>query len=153
MFKLFQYKKETLVKVYPVWHRMQTAVDTKTRQLADCLNRQTAKISRRSMIIILVIFCLCWSAASIAVLIKALQRKEGKLAITAIAVPKSLPLPLPLAPLDTATLQALKRIAVFQQYLDSLKVYNPDKYRELQNSRPGLLDSIGLIQHYYSKLK
>jgi hypothetical protein len=55
--------------------------------------------------------------------------------------------------LDTATLQALKRIAVFQQYLDSLKVYNLNKYRELQHSRPGLLDSMALIQHYYSKLK
>jgi hypothetical protein len=71
-------------------------------------------------------------------------------AVTAITIPKSVhSTPMLLKP-DTALELAVTHIERVTLWLDSLHVFHPVLYDSLVTARPGLIDSIQFIHHYYS---
>lgn len=152
MIKLFKYKKDTIVTISPLWKYIHTVIHTKAKQSAVYLNGKTAIISRRNLSWLLVSFCICWGSSSMFIISRALQHKGGKIPMSVIAVLQPINNK-PIIKLDAATTQALTRITTFQHYIDSLHRYDLSKYQELVRTRPGLLDSIAFIEHYYTTLK
>jgi len=151
MITLFKYKKDTIVTVSPLWKYIHTVIHTKAIQSAAYLNGKAATISRRNLSWLLVIFCICWGTASAFIISRALQPATEKISVSAITVPQSITTK-PAIQWDSATTRALQRITTFQHVIDSLYRYDQSKYQELVRTRPGLLDSIAFIEHYYTTL-
>jgi hypothetical protein len=149
MRKFWKKKESGVVTMHPVWQKLSAAVNAKAKRLAGCLNAEAAKLGRRNTIVILVVFCIGWSAVSVGIAVHALRHPVAKIQVTAISVPPAFRSQ-PLRQADTAAQQALKRIHVFKQFLDSLRLADTAGYRKLKIARPGLIDSIDYIEQYYS---
>jgi hypothetical protein len=121
-------------------------INGKAKQLATYLNSRAARISRRNMKLLLVVFCIYWGGYSLYVGVKAFWHQGNDIHVTAISVPKQVnDAPAP----DTVTLNALKRIKAFKKYMDSLQVHDIATYNRITLQRPGLMDSIAVIERYY----
>jgi hypothetical protein len=151
MFNYLKNKKQT-VPNYTI-QNLQHYLNVKARKCADYLNRKSIHLSHKVITIGLIIFCFCWSALSIWILLKAVNHRDLPLTINSISLPKKVPTIPAIPQPDQETTQALKRIELFRQYLDSLQLNDFNKYREIQVARPGLLDSIALIEKYYFTIK
>ena len=151
MVQLFNKKKRT--GTHSVFQKISTAISIKAQRWAIYLNGKASACSQRKLTFLLFVFCICWVVASIYIVIKACKSNSLPFTVITITVPKPIQSVPVTPPFDNPTTQALKRIQVYIQYLDSLKVYDSSKYRKIQLSRPGLLDSINELKQYYSTLK
>ncbi len=149
MWTLFKKKNNPSV-VSTLWLQMETAFNARARFWAGYLNGKIARCSSRTLIWILVLFCLLGSWTSLSILLQAVRKKENAVTVTAITVPgcvHSVPL---LSKPDTALEQTMNRIERVTAWLDSLHTHHPALYDSLVTARPGLIDSIQFIHQYYS---
>ena len=149
MLTLFKKKNNPSV-VSTLWLPIETAFNARARFWADSLNGKIARCNRRTLIWILVWFCLLGSCTSLFILLQAVQKKGNTVAVTAITILKpvhSIPM---LSKPDTALEQAVNHIEQVTLWLDSLHVFHPVLYDSLVTARPGLIDSIQILHHYYS---
>lgn len=149
MLTLFK-KKNNPSLVSTLWLPMETAIDARARYWAGYLNGTIARCNRRTLIWILVLFCSLGSLTSLSVLLQAVRKKGNVVAVTAITIPPSIHSTLIPLQSDTALDQAVNRIERVTLWLDSLHTHHPDLYDSLVTARPGLIDSIQILHHYYS---
>lgn len=138
--------------VLTVWQRLADIINRKARKLADYLNNKAATVSRRTIKIFLIVFCIASAVGSAYIIIHALQKKHTGYVVTPIAVPNHVEQNNPVLE-DTAIVQAVMRIEHFKHWLDSLHQRGSAFYDSIVQARPGLLDSIQFIEQYYSSKK
>lgn len=145
-------RKERKRLVSPIWQKAAPYINVRARKLANVLNAKTAKLRRRTLLLVLISIAVCWIAMCVYVGIAGFQHKGMAIPVTRLTVPKLIN-HAPDTALDAATMQALQRIHAFKQHIDSLRLFHPEQYRQLQQARPGLLDSLNMIEQYYSSNK
>lgn len=142
MWKLFKRRRNTAMAVPGAWEKISLAIQRRQRVYADYLQAKTAGFSKRTLILLLVAFCLLLGSSSSYVLISAFRKPGSTIKITAISVPVPAnqpkrrgiePLPAP-----------VKRMLSFQHYMDSLAGTKAGRqvYDSIIHSRPGLMDSV-----------
>ena len=149
MLTLFK-KKNNPSLVGTLWLQIETAINARARYWAGYLNSKIARCNRRTMTWILVLFCLYGSMASLFILLQAVRKKGNVVVVTAITIPPSIHSTLIPLQSDTALDQAVNRIERVTLWLDSLHTHHPTLYDSLVTARPGLIDSIQILHHYYS---
>jgi hypothetical protein len=149
MWTLFK-KKNNPSLAGTLWIQMETAINARARYWAGYLNGKIARCSRRTLIWILVLFCLLGSSVSLSILLQAVRKKGRAVTVTAITVPKSVHSIPMLSKPDTALELAVNRIERVTLWLNSLHTHHPALYDSLVTARPGLIDSIQFIHQYYS---
>jgi hypothetical protein len=149
MWTLFKKKNRPSV-VGILWLQMETAINARARYWAGYLNGRITRCNRRTITWILVLFCLLGSWASLSILLQAVRKEGNAVVVTTITVPKSVHSSPLLSKPDTVLDQAINRIEQVSFWLDSLHTHHPAIYDSLVTARPGLVDSIQFIRHYYS---
>ncbi len=147
---LFNRKRNNTVMV-TVWQKLSSAINCRAHRWADYLNTKAAGASRRKIKLVLMLFGSMWIAGSVYVAWHAIQNKQRPYSVTGFTVPKHVEQEP--ATTDTAVIKAVSRIEHFKHWLDSLHQRGSPVYDSIVQARPGLLDSILLIEKYYSTKK
>ncbi|HUC79482.1 MAG TPA: hypothetical protein VMR70_01145 [Flavisolibacter sp.] len=123
------------------------------RGFADFMAARTVGLSKRSVQVGLLLFCLCFGGLSVYVLSDVFRKRfdvVNTIKPDQLAVPKHYmradPMPLPVI-----TRKELAIMSQFRKYMDSLMLTPEGKqtYDSVLKVRPHLLDSIRLIESYY----
>jgi hypothetical protein len=130
------------------------------RRLADYLNGKAQQIPTRRQQWYLAVFCLQLGGASLYLIVDALwltPHTRSIITVEHLSRPAHIrsPPPEPFASGDENTPPELGRIRQFRQYLDSLR-QSPagmQHYESLVQDRPGLLDSLALLEQLYPSLQ
>lgn len=138
------------IKICCRWEAFKGRIANYLQQKSDLLSVQTKKYS-------LGFFCLLFGGSSIAVIIHSLTTKEQSIAITKISKPahsiqdEGHHLRLN----SSITKQEYDRVEQFKNYLFQLKgdASGIKKFDSIVQTRPGLIDSIGLFEKMYSQQK
>jgi flagellar basal body-associated protein FliL len=124
---------------------------------ANWMMKRTKKFSRRTWLVLLILFVLSTSAYSVYLAVSAFTKKEiNSLTITPIKKPKysteTGERPIEAAEVSEAEYNRIKK---FRVYMDSLARSPSGKtvYDSITSHRPGLMDSVRFIENYYQKLK
>jgi hypothetical protein len=126
-------------------------------KFADVMNRNFSGISTKRMKIFLFLFCLVSGGLSIYYIVNAVfnhDKKNNSFKIDHVDVPKHYDktgdeLIHSQIFIDEETMQ---NIQVFKQYMDSLKTKGAKQYDSIMLERPGLMDSITMLEEiYYSQ--
>ncbi|MBN8837151.1 MAG: hypothetical protein J0I09_07830 [Sphingobacteriia bacterium] len=151
MFNLFG-KKADRFTISPLWQKIGERINAYARRSANWLNIRAAKLGRRKMMFLLVVFCLYWSSASMYIILRSFQQKDTPVKVTAITVPKTVSSPI-VPSQDTSLQNAITRITHFKSWLDSLRRNGDPRYAHFLKEHPGLFDSITFVEQYYSLKK
>ena len=126
------------------------------RLWADRMARHTGTFSRRTWIMVLVLFTLLGSGCSIYLIIHALYGKSGKtVSISRIKKPGHIAETGEADNTATPPGREYERVRQFRVYMDSL-ARSPSgsiMYDSITRSRPGLMDSVRFIEIYYQQSK
>ena len=126
-------------------------------KFADVMNRNFSGISRRRMKIFLFLFCLGSGGLSIYYIVNAVfnnDKRQMPFKIDHVDVPRHYDktgdeLTQPQVFVDEETMQNIK---AFKKYMDSLKTTARKQYDSIVLIRPGLMDSITMLEEvYYSQ--
>jgi len=149
MFRIFKRRKDKPALIYPVLQRLGEAVRRRQRRCADWLQQKAARFSRRQLRWMLSIFCLIFGGSSLYTFIHALQAPAPARHVDAISVPRHITPPETPAPALSA--QERHRISRFIHYMDSLchSAGGKQRYDSILHERPGLIDSLMAIEHFY----
>lgn len=157
--KLFPKRKESNSEPKP--NAISKGIQARYKRLqgswADWMMRRTEKFSRRTWVVLLVLFVLSVSTYSVYLAMNAFAGKgSNSITITPIKKPKY----------TTETGEANKeavevseaeysRIKKFRVYMDSLTRSPSGRilYDSITSHRPGLMDSVRFIENYYQQLK
>lgn len=124
---------------------------------AKWMTKHTKKFSRRTWMVLLMLFVLTTTTYNVYLAVTAFTgRKGGAITITPIKKPKHAT-----EDGDAHTKAAVvseaeyDRIKKFRMYMDSLARSPSGKilYDNITDHRPGLMDSVRLIENYYQQLK
>ncbi len=124
---------------------------------ANWMMRRTEKFSRRTWLVLLILFVLSTSTFSIYLAVNAVAGKSSRsIVITPIKKPKHA---LETGESNRESVEVshaeYNRIKKFRAYMDSL-VRSPSGkilYDSITNDRPGLMDSVRYIENYYQQIK
>lgn len=121
---------------------------------AQWLERKTAHLSRKSWIIILFCFTVFTGGCSIYLIVNSFSWNTTKsIAVTPITRPtNAVPFKEKSIQLNVAiNTTEFEKIVRFRRYMDSLGLSPTGKklYDSILHYRPGLLDSITIVEHYY----
>ena len=126
-------------------------------KFADVMNRNFSGISTKRMKIFLFLFCLVSGGLSIYYIVNTVfshDKKNNSFKIDQVNVPMHYDktgdeLTHPQIFVDDET---MKNIESFKQYMDSLKTKSTKQYDSIMLERPGLMDSIKMLEEiYYSQ--
>lgn len=117
---------------------------------ADWMRRNTEKISRRTWMVLLILFVLLTGSYNVYCLINAFTGRGYSITVTPIQKPKYATKKEPYKAMVVPK-EEYRRIKKFRKYMDSLAQSPSGKilYDRIISRRPGLLDSVRLIEHYY----
>lgn len=131
----------------------------KLQQLfAEKMNRIFMKTDFKRLKIILIIFCLCAGGYSIYLIANSVispDRKQNSFEVQQMDVPKHLDKTgeenlIPEAYVDEEIYQQVKE---FRNYMDSLKQKRRNEYDSILQARPGLMDSVQMLEQIYLSQK
>lgn len=157
--KLFSKRRET--DSVPKTNALSKAVQTGYKRVqggwANWMMRHTEKFSRRTWVVLLVLFVLSVSTYSVYIAVSAFTgKRSNSITITPIKKPKHA------TETGEANKEAMEvseaeysRIKKFSAYMDSLARSPSGKiqYESITSHRPGLMDSVRFIENYYQRLK
>lgn len=121
---------------------------------ANWLEHKTAHLSRKSWIIILFFFTVLTGGCSIYLIVNSLSGNTTKsIIVTPITKPTNAP-PFKVKPMKlnvAINTTEFEKIVRFRRYMDSLGRSPTGKklHDSIVHYRPGLLDSITIVEHYY----
>jgi hypothetical protein len=124
---------------------------------ANWMMKHTEKFSRRTWVVLLILFVLSTSTYSAYLTVRAFTKKAANsITITPIKKPKHVT-ETGEAPIEAAEVSEAEysRIKKFRVYMDSLARSPSGKtlYDSITRHRPGLMDSVRFIENYYQQLK
>lgn len=152
MFRFFKRRKDKPSVMYPVFVRMNAFIRKKQQRAADWLQQRSQRYSKKKLITGLILFCLLFGGGSIYVLVSSFYRNKHTIAIQAISVPAHA--------IDTSRLfkgipvleeQINQNIHRLKLHLDSLYKYAPTAFDSIMKIRPGLIDSLMLVESIYQQ--
>ncbi|WP_156123695.1 hypothetical protein [Flavihumibacter sp. ZG627] len=161
MYKGKQKEKETVDKVTvsdKVAEKI-AGLGIKLQQLfAEKMNRFFMKTDFKRLKIILIIFCIGAGGYSIYLIANSVispDKKQNSFEIQQMDVPKHFDKTgdenlIPEAYVDEETWQEVKQ---FRNYMDSLKQKRRNEYDSILQSRPGLMDSVQMLEQIYLSQK
>lgn len=137
--------------------RIASVVITIQNHFAVFLTKQTAKFSASSLKLIVGLFILCWFSASMYFFATGFTNEKeynsiyiARLKHPSFVVNRSRAKP------DYALVVTdgeYKKIRQFREYMDSLGKYASEIYDSILLNRPGLMDSITVLEQIYSQQK
>jgi hypothetical protein len=157
--KLFSKIKKNNVEPKPnaIFKGMQAGYKHLQGGWAKWMMKRTEKFSRRTWIVLLILFVLFNSTYSIYLAVSAIAEKDGTLiTVTPIKKPRYTT---ETRETDNEAVEVseseYRRIKRFRVYMDSLARSPSGKtlYDSINSHRPGLIDSLQLIENYYQQLK
>jgi hypothetical protein len=131
------------------------AAGIKLQQLfAEKMNRVFMKTDFKRLKIVLILFCISAGGYSIYLIANSVispDRKENSFEIQQMDVPKHFDKTgdenlIPEAYVDEETYQQVKQ---FRNYMDSLKQIRRNEYDSILQTRPGLMDSVQMLEQIY----
>lgn len=161
LYKAKQKEKETVDKV-TVSDKVAgkiAAAGIKLQQLfAEKMSRLFMKTDFKRLKIILILFCICAGGYSIYLIAKSVispDRKQNSFEVQQMDVPKHFDKTgdenlIPEAYVDEETYQQVKQ---FRNYMDSLKQKRRNEYDSILQARPGLMDSVQMLEQIYLSQK
>lgn len=154
MLRLFKRKNKADTPVHQVWQKINAAIAVRQRKWADLLQRKTRGYSRRTLTLLLILFCLVFGGSSVYTIWQTLHSKDTKLPIYPITVPQHIGNTLDdsLRKKDNWTgSPEYARIQRFKNYMDTLSKSRTGKatYDSILKARPGLMDSIRMIEKIF----
>jgi hypothetical protein len=142
-----------------LWQKFEQANMRLQYKCANWLERKTAHFTRLNWIMILFAFIVFTGGCSIYLIVNSFSgNKTGNLVLTPITKPTNA-IPLKEKPLElneVISKTEFEKITSFRKYMDSLSRSPTGKktYDSIVSDRPGLLDSLTIIEnYYYSHLK
>ncbi len=135
------------------------AAGIKLQQLfAEKMNRLFMKTDFKRLKIILILFCICAGGYSIYLIANSVispDRKQNSFEVQQMDVPKHLDKTgdenlIPEAYVDEETYHQVKQ---FRNYMDSLKQKRRNEYDSILQARPGLMDSVQMLEQIYLSQK
>ena len=161
LYKAKQKDKETVEKV-TVSDKVAgkiAGLGIKLQQLfAEKMNRVFMNTDFKRLKIILIIFCICAGGYSIYLIANSVispDRKQNSFEVQQMDVPKHFNKTgdenlIPEAYVDEETWQQIKQ---FRNYMDSLKQKRRNEYDSILQARPGLMDSVQMLEQIYLSQK
>lgn len=157
--KLFSKRKESNAEAKPnaISKGMQAGYRHLQGGWANWMMKRTEKFSRRTWVVLLILFVLSTSTYSAYLTVRAVAKKgSNSFTITPIKKPKHTT-ETGEAPIEAAEVSEAEysRIKKFRVYMDSLTRSASGKilYDSIIRHRPGLMDSVRFIEDYYQQLK
>jgi hypothetical protein len=135
------------------------AAAIKLQQLfAEKMNRLFMKTDFKRLKIILILFCICTGGYSIYLIANSVisaDRKQNSFEVQQMDVPKYFDKTgdenlIPEAYVDEETYHQVKQ---FRNYMDSLKQKRRNEYDSILQARPGLMDSVQMLEQIYLSQK
>lgn len=157
--KLFQKRKENNVEPKP--NAISKGIQAGYKRLqggwANWMMKRTENFSRRTWVVLLILFILSTSTYSVYLAVSAFTGKASNaISITPIKKPTHIT-ETGEANRGTAEVSEAEysRIKKFRVYMDSLARSPSGKilYDSINRQRPGLMDSVRFIENYYQQLK
>ncbi|GIQ57880.1 hypothetical protein Flavo103_10160 [Flavobacterium collinsii] len=137
-----------------LWHKFEQANLRLQYKCANWLERKTVHFSRLNWILVLLCFIVFTSGCSIYLIVNSFSdNKTGNITVTPITKPTNAVLieekPTQLNTIISKT--EFEKIISFREYMDSLGRSPTGKkaYDSIVSERPGLLDSLTIIENYY----
>ena len=140
LFRFFK-KRQRQIKPAPVlFGQVADQVERAQRRMAAFLQQRTAKFSKRTLYVLLVLFCLGYSSLCLFVL---LQKERGMFQSIYTSPPEHIGRA-SAARMSLRDSVHYERLKAFARYLDSLQRTSSGKriYDSLVSRRPGLVDSL-----------
>ena len=161
LYKRKQKDKETgdKVTVSDIVAEKIAAAGVKLQQLfAKKMNRVFMKTDFKRLKLILILFCICAGGYSIYLIANSVispDRKKNSFEVQQMDVPKHFNKTgdenlIPEAYVDEETWQQIKQ---FRNYMDSLKQKRRNEYDSILQARPGLMDSVQMLEQIYLSQK
>lgn len=134
-------------------------VGIKVQQLfAENMNRIFMKTDFKRLKLILIVFCVCAGGYSIYLIVNSVfyaDRKQNTLEVQQMDIPKHFNKSgdetiMPEATIDE---QTYLQIQDFRKYMDSLKLNRTNEYDSILQARPGLMDSVQVLEQIYLSQK
>lgn len=157
--KLFQNRKPSATE--PKLNALSKGIHTAYKRLqggwANWMMKRTEKFSKRTWIVLLILFVLSFGSYSTYVGVSAFTNKRSKsITITPIKKPEHVT-ETGDANIETAEVSEAEysRIKKFRMYMDSMARSPSGRilYDSITSHRPGLMDSVRFIENYYQQLK
>lgn len=135
------------------------SVGIKVQQLfAENMNRIFMKTDFKRLKLILIVFSVCAGGYSIYLIVNSVfspERKQKALEIQQMDIPKHFNKSgdetiMPEATIDE---QTYLQIQDFRKYMDSLKLNRTNEYDSILQARPGLMDSVQVLEQIYLSQK
>lgn len=138
-------------KIAGAWLRIQT-------KFSEHMNKLFSKMSARKLKTMLIVFCLGCGGYSVYLLVNAIvssDKRQPYFKIDQVDIPKHFDktgdeITQPESYVDERTYQ---QIQGFKQYMDSLKINKSKLYDSIMVARPGLMDSILVLEEIYNSQK
>ncbi len=154
MFRFFRRRKDKPSVVYGVFQKMSDAVEGRQRKAADYLNGKTAHWSQKQLLIGLICFALLFGGSAAYVIWRAFERPARTVRVQPVK-PSGHVLQPDKEPVGAVMLtkEEIRNIRAFRRHLDSLQQTATGKrvYDSIARHRPGLLDSLAIIEQIYSQ--
>ena len=154
-FAIFKRKrKQKASVVFPVFHRLDIFIERYKRKAADYLNAKAACLSRRQLMMGFWMFCIGFGGYSFYLIVQAFYQPAKAVQLKAIHIPEHSIIPETKEHTNKLlTQREANSIIQFQQYLDSLQQSKTGQqiYDSILHHRPGLLDSLRVIQQLFSE--
>lgn len=154
MGKWWKRKRERVSVVLGILAKASGWVDVRLRKVAAYLNAKAAHWGRRQVLTALCVFCVGIGGCSVWIIWQSFHQPARAVEVKMIRAPKhSLLEREEELPRQGLSEREASGIARFQHYLDSLKgsVTGRQVYDSLARVRPGLLDSLQLVQSIFSE--
>lgn len=143
-------KRQTSQGVSPnaFWVKVNDKTTTIQRKWADYLEARCSRFSRLTLYVCLGVFCLFFASICIYIISSAFYPNAAINSIQPISVPKHVLRPAPPEQF-TGMSKEYKQMLKFQKQLDSLQLYNKERYESIRKARPGLIDSLQQVLQIY----
>ena len=134
-------------------------IGIKAQQLfAEKMNRTFMKTDFKRLKLVLIVFCITAGGYSIYLIANSVfspERKQKAFEIQQMDIPKHFnktgdETVMPEATIDE---QTYLQIEVFRKYMDSLKLNSTNEYDSILQARPGLMDSVQVLEQIYLSQK
>lgn len=153
-------KKESVASAPQVSGRIATGINKyvtdRQTKLAGFLNRKAAGLSTGGKKVFLFVFCLLFGGMSLYLIVKTLwhpSEADASIKPKAISVPRHMNKTgeETLYPRVLVTEEDMKEVRTFKRYMDSLKnsVNGKSLYDSILTARPGLMDTVGMLEELY----
>jgi len=127
-------------------------------KFALVMNKRFSNMPMKKLNALLIVFCLSCSGYSIYLIVNAIlssNKKQASFKVERVNVPKQFDKTGDeiLRPANYVDEETHKQLQEFKYYMDSLKTNKSKRYDSIMIARPGLMDSVAVLEEIYNSQK